>query len=363
MRARLSQAQLCRGIWCQSVRGSRAIRQVSLSDLKGGSTLRWSIARHAGFLLRHLTVRRTLNLALCCLEMVLRRARLWSHPLVLRVCPADICNLCCTGCLLSQRRVPAGETVRRLMDIDTFKRAVHDFLPYILTVNLYDEGEPLLNRELFDMVRYLREHRVGASISTNFSLRLSDEVLDEILDCGLEHLVVPVDGATQESYSRYRAGGDLALVLSNLRRLMDLQRARRRVWPRVEVQFIEFEHNRAERQRVADMAAELGVWRFAVIQGSSPDGWRGTDFQGTPEERRQRGCYQLWVAAHINSDGSLGVCDYGEDHGMPQIGWAWEYRSGNLRNHPTLVGLRQSFAGSGKDLDSICRTCSLYRDP
>ncbi len=275
--------------------------------------------------------------------------------------PGNEENLSCPGCLLTQQRMPAAEASRRVMNLDTFKRSVHDFLPYLLNVNLYDEGEPLLNLDVFAMVRHLRERRVGATISTNFSMRLSDQRLEEISACGLERLVVPVDGVTQESYSRYRAGGDLGLVLSNLRRLMDIKRARRSVWPRVEVQFIEFEHNRAERQRVAELAAEVGAWRFALIQGSSPDGWQGTNFLGTPEERRRRGCYQLWVAAHVNCDGSLGVCDYGEDHGMQPIGWAWQYRSAKLRNHPTLVGLRQSFARSGTDLDSICRTCSLYR--
>ncbi|MGA2616485.1 MAG: radical SAM protein [Thermoguttaceae bacterium] len=293
--------------------------------------------------------------------MLHNRAVLRSQPVFLRVCTSDLCNLRCPGCLLSQERVSGEDTSKRLMTFELFKRAVHDFVPYVLGVNLYDEGEPLLNRELCDMIRHLRLYHVATNVSSNFSLRLSDQTLEEFVDCGLDRLIVAVDGATQETYSRYRQGASLDLVLYNLRRLSEMQRRRRRCPLRLEIQFIEFEHNRHERTQIAELARDLNAWRFSVVEGSSPEGWRGTDFQGSEAARLARGCYQLWVSAHINSDGSVGVCDYGEDHGMPQIGWAWEYRSAKLRNHPTLTGLRRSFAGCGKNLDSICRRCSLYR--
>jgi hypothetical protein len=185
----------------------------------------WSARRHLGFMLRHANPRRALNAALCLAEMSAGRAILLSHPFYLRVNVSEVCNLRCPGCLVRRPAWAGDAPAAAMMSFDLFEKSVHDFLPFLLKVNLYDEGEPLLNPEVFRMVRHLRERGVGACMSSNFSLPLSEDRLEALLHCGLEHLIVSVDGATQETYERYRVGGRLDLVLSNLRRLIALQRS------------------------------------------------------------------------------------------------------------------------------------------
>lgn len=312
------------------------------------------------FLLRRLTLRRALNITRCLLEMRSGHSVLRSHPFYARVCVSNICNLACPGCLLSQGQAGKPESTR-LMSFGTFAEAIADFLPFLLKVNLYDEGEPLLNPELFRMTRHLADHNVASCVSSNLAMTLTDGVLGQLLDAKLTHLIVAVDGATQSSYCRYRHGGSLVAVTENLQRLLARKRKMRQREPFVELQFIEFPHNRHEHSEVARLAGNLGVDRFTVIRGSSPDGWNGTDFHGSEAERRRRGCYQLWVAAHISAAGSLGTCDYGEDHGMPNLGAAKNYCRSGLRNHPYLVSLRSSFRDAGPPLNDTCRTCSLFR--
>lgn len=248
------------------------------------------------------------------------------------------------------------------MGFDLFKKSIADFLPYLLKVNLYDEGEPMLNREICKMAAWLSQNNVGSCISSNFSMKLSDERLKELATCGLEHLIVAVDGGSQETYSRYRVGGDLSLVVSNLKRLMEVKRQTPSSQLDVELQFIEFEHNRHELDIVQQLAREACIPRFTIIQGSSVHGWDGTDFIGSESERRRLGCHSLWVSSHINNDGSLFTCDYGEDHGMQMLGWAWDFKSSNLRNHPQAVALRDSFKRENDHLDKVCSHCSIYKN-
>jgi MoaA/NifB/PqqE/SkfB family radical SAM enzyme len=337
------------------------VRKILSGDIQARSVMMWSARRHARFLARHMTPRRLANIALCLWEMETRRAVVRSHPFYLRVGVSELCNLRCPGCLLTQGMVPFDPDRPRLMTLAVFREAVHDFLPWALKVNLYDEGEPLLNPDLPEMVRHLTDHGVGACVSSNFSMKLSDSYLTRLIDSGLEHLIVCVDGISQDTYEAYRQGGNLQVVLTNLRRLLTLQRERGRRLPAVEMQFIEFDHNRHEKPMVEALARETGVWRFVVVQGSSAEGWRGTDFHGSEDERRWRGCYQLWVSTHIAGDGSLGTCDYGEDHGIPTVGRASNYRAHGLRNHDRLVRLRHDFRDSASPLHEVCRSCSLYR--
>jgi MoaA/NifB/PqqE/SkfB family radical SAM enzyme len=337
------------------------VRFLESGDIKRRSMMLWSARRHARFLVRHLTPRRLANVTHCLWEMEQRRSVLRSHPFYLRICVSESCNLRCPGCLLGQGAVPSDPSRPRLMSLDVFRAAVRDFLPGLMKVNLYDEGEPLLNPMIFSMIRHLSDCRVGTCVSTNFAMPLADDDLCRLLESGLEHLTVCVDGITQETYSRYRQGGSLDLVLANLRRLVALKREHGSRLPNIELQFIEFDFNRHEKPRVAELARDLGAWRFVVIQGSSPIGWRGTDFHGSEAERRRRGCYQLWVGAHVNIDGSLGTCDYGEDHGIENVGFAWNYTAAQLRNHPRLVDLRSSFHARASGMHAVCRSCSLYR--
>jgi wyosine [tRNA(Phe)-imidazoG37] synthetase (radical SAM superfamily) len=336
------------------------MRYLVTGELAQISTLRLSIRRHCGFMVRHLTPRKLANILLCLWEMKLRRATLRSHPFYLRVEASSICNLRCPGCQLGRGETERQGTEQRkpgLMSLRSFKESVRDFLPYLVKVNLYDEGEPLLNPELFAMIRHLSDNNVSTCISSNFSLPLSNGDLLRLIDSGLEHLVIALDGATPESYNRYRVGGDFFQVLENMRRLSALMTPRDRKRLKVELQYIDFDDDAREREALSRLARGLGIWRFSVVQGSSREGW--PRFSGSEEERRRRGCYQLWVTATINSSGAVGACDYGEDNGMSYLGEARNYFAEGMRNHPSAVGLRRSF-GDGLSLNGVCRHCNLY---
>lgn len=335
---------------------------IESGDYKTISAIMWSAKRHLFTMVRHMNPVRIRNTSRCLFEMLTRRTTLRSHPFYLRIEVCPYCNLRCPGCLLGGLDISESSPDHRkhgLMSYEQFEAAIRDLAPYLIGVNLYDEGEPLLNADIYRMIGFLSAHNVGTCVSSNFSIHFTDETLGKMVDCGLEHLVVAVDGATQETYAQYRRGGELELVTSNIERLLAITAARNSPL-QVEMQFIEFEDNAHERQQMIELAGRLGVWRLTIIQGSSRLGWKGIRFKGTPQERRKKGCFHLWIATTINSAGEMGTCDYGEDHGIPVIGQAKDYRSGRLRNHPRLVRLRESFRKNGPDLDPVCTHCSQY---
>ena len=346
-------------------RGSN-MRTMVIDNRRNVANMMGRIERHFSFVLRHMTPRKIGNAVLCIFEMKTRRPALRSHPIYLRIEVSPLCNLRCPGCVIGGGLDGGAESspehrLQGLMKYPMFESSVAGFPPWLFKVNLYDEGEPLLNKELFKMIEFLSRNNVSTCISTNFSYTFSDATLEEMLDCGLEHLVIPLEGATQESYSRYRKGGDLHLVIDNIRRLMTLKRSRKDRSPlKVEIQFLDFGDNGADREPLRRIAEDLGVWRLLIKEGCSRQGWKGKRFTGAEEERRRKGCYEAWMDTTINSIGEMGTCDYGEDHGIPNIGLAEDYHSMDLRNHPSLVRLRGSFRDESVPLDAICCHCSLF---
>jgi len=332
-------------------------------DMQKGSTLSWVTKRHFLSIFKHITLRKFFNSLVLLFEMQFQRAHLYSKPVFLRIEVSPLCNLRCPGCLLHLACPAESSPDHRkygMMPYDSFKENVKDLLPYLFKVNLYDEGEPLLNPEIHKIIKLLSDNNVTSCISSNFSMKLSDERLAQIVDSGLEHLIVAVDGATQETYSSYRQGGDLNTVISNIRRILALKK-KMKSHLKLELQFIDFEKNEAERSGVQKLAEDIGAWRFTAITGTSRHGWAGARFKGSEAERRRRGCYELWLSSTINSKGELGTCDYGEDNGIPNIGLAKEYLLKDLRNHPDLVKLRNSFRDASVPLNEMCRHCSLYK--
>ena len=158
---------------------------------RGRSPMARSARRHLRDIIKHMTVRRVINILGTVVEMFLRRPHLFSHPFFMRIEISPICNLRCIGCSLGG---PSRDGTRRgkpkQMSLDLFERSVRDFLPYLVKVNLYDEGEPLLNKDLPKMIACLSRRKVATCVSSNFSLTLSDDYLRELLSCGLNHLIV-----------------------------------------------------------------------------------------------------------------------------------------------------------------------------
>jgi MoaA/NifB/PqqE/SkfB family radical SAM enzyme len=319
-----------------------------------------SAKRHFQSIFKYMTLRKGINIFIGIIEMLLRRSVVISHPFYLRIEVSPYCNLHCPGCLLGGANLSESNPEHRkekIMNLNLFQNSVHDFLPYLIKANLYDEGEPLLNKDIPKMINHLSKNNIATCISSNFSLKLSEEYLTQLLSSGLDHLIVAVDGATQESYSIYRKGGDLALVVNNLERVISIKKKIDSSL-QVDLQFLEFPHNKHEREAVYNLAMKLGVDRFTVNENCSLDGWEGDRFRGPEEERRKKGCYQSYISTTISSIGEIGCCDYGEDHGIPMIGMASNYSRAELRNHPTIVELRRSFNRNSNSLNAICQHCS-----
>ena len=202
------------------------MRYILSGEIKKKSTMFWNIRKHFTFFPKHMTLRKFVNTSVCILEMMLKRSFLYSHPLYLRIDVCPYCNLRCEGCIRSIgdiSGIQSNSSKPVIMKYEEFKDAIRDFVPYLLKANLYDHGEPLLNKDIYKMISYLSNNNVSTCISSHFFFNFPNKTIENILDCGLEHLIVAVDGTTQESYSQYRKGGDLYLVLNNIKRLLSME--------------------------------------------------------------------------------------------------------------------------------------------
>ena len=224
------------------------------------------IKRRQGWFIDNLTVRKAANMILATSEYLLKREKMRAWPVVVKVDISPVCNLRCTICVHARPGETSSEGLKdqsfkadQKMALAQFQRIVDEVAGKTSSISMYYLGDPLVHPELDAMCRYTASKGLNSHISTNFSFDLSDERIDSIVRSGMTHLTVCVDGLSQEKYQRTRVGGRINVVLENLERLVKRRKELGREFPKVEVQYIKFQHNVDELEEATKRFWAIGV--------------------------------------------------------------------------------------------------------
>jgi MoaA/NifB/PqqE/SkfB family radical SAM enzyme len=206
---------------------------------------------HAGY-----RIRRYLNSRLLLTQFrLLKSSRLSAYPLHAVLDPINICQLRCPIC-------PQGTgSLRRdtgKMDLEKYKLLVDEIGPYLYSLCFTNWGEPLLHPQIFEMVGYARKFPAYLGFGTNL-MKLDRRMAAELVKTGIDEIGVSLDGATAESYARYRVGGDFEQVLENVRLLARTKEELRSSTPKIRWQFLHFSHNEGEEELAHQLCQEVGA--------------------------------------------------------------------------------------------------------
>jgi radical SAM protein with 4Fe4S-binding SPASM domain len=259
------------------------------------------IKRHFATIFPFLTLRRAFNIALALVEMKLKVARPRSKPFIYRIDPCSCCNLRCASC--NTWRTNTCE--KRVMSLADFKTIIDKIKKYAVRVSLYDMGEPLLNPEIYQMIKYAHDAGISTLISTNFNL-FKDEDLEKLFASGLTVLEPCLDGFTQESYGKYRQGGNVETVKHNIKSVMDYKIKNKSKYPKVDVQVVMFDHIKNELPLIEKFLKDCKV--DAVSYRQENLGFNSAETSVANKDNGVGQCFWLYVGCMIRPDGNLYPC-------------------------------------------------------
>lgn len=230
------------------------------------------ILRRQAWLLRGLTPRKIANLGLGVVDYALKREKMSALPVMVKIDISPLCSLKCPACVHSDSS--DNEILKRQdfkssqkMGLDDFRKIIAEVKGRTAAVSLYYLGDPYVHPQHDEMCRIARDAGLNVHSSTHFSYGFSDERLRKIVKSGLTHLTVCVDGLTQATYGRTRIGGKIDQVLSNLKRLLDIRREMNSAYPKVEIQYLKFDHNLHELEPARKLLTQWGVDQFEEMWG------------------------------------------------------------------------------------------------
>ncbi|MHB8599828.1 MAG: radical SAM protein [Ktedonobacteraceae bacterium] len=167
--------------------------------------------------------------------------------------PTSRCNELCQQC---PRTLLTREDDRDL-SFDKFRYIVDQF-PVLERVVLHGLGEPLLNKELPRMVRYLKDRGAYVLFNSN-GIALTLKRGQALIDAGLDEYRLSMDGATPETYVIVRGVDAFDKIWRNVRAFIEMQKAQDATRPAVSLWFTAMRENLHELPELIDLAIENGV--------------------------------------------------------------------------------------------------------
>lgn len=289
-----------------------------------------------------------------------RRGAFCQHPPVhLDIESTAACNLACIMCPHSQISRRKGH-----MDLSLYKRIIDEAAGFhVNDICLHLFGEPLLNPEIFEMIRHAKKFGINTLISTNATL-LKGENLSDILSSGLDRLIISLDGATEETYEKIRRRADFEETLDGIMSFLHLRKELRSQKPHTVLQVI----------RMKDTEKEIGsfVERFRefpvdAIHIKELDSWLGQieaikDLSTTPPKKfgERYPCGALWYSMAIYWDGRVVPCcrDYDAKYVLGNIS---EEKLSSIWNNKKMQNLRLTHIRNEYETTPLCLECEAWQ--
>lgn len=271
-----------------------------------------AVVRKRHVFLRRLTPRKLSNIFLSICKFIFGMNNLKTYPLLVKVDTTPLCHLKCPVCIHSSVSTANSASIfnkSMVMPFDIFKKMVDDCYRHTLALSLYHLGEAFWNKDLLRMIGYATQRGLNTYLTTNFSLKFTDDMFDNIVKSGLTYIIVSLDGFSQETYGKTRVNGNIELVKNNLENLIAARSKLSSKLPIIEVQSLLFDHNRHEKHQVIEYCDKIGVDILAMSEGQVRPWQELLAQKSTPRpDRYMPYCPWLFFASVVLYDGDVIPC-------------------------------------------------------
>lgn len=293
----------------------------------------------------------------------------WGYPVSISFEPTSSCNLRCPECPSGLRAFtrPTG-----MLKNDFFKQTIDQLYKDLFYLVFYFQGEPYLNPDFLEMVKYATKKKIYTATSTNAHY-LTDENAKRTVESGLDRLIISIDGTTQDVYQQYRVGGKLEKVIKGAENIVKWKKELNSKKPFVIFQFLVVKPNEHQIVDVKALAEKIGV----------DDVWLKTaqvyDYENDPHQliptiekysrykkneegvvqfknKLENHCWRLWHATVISWDGLVVPCCFDKD-ATHKLGSLKDKTFKEVWQSDEYVKFRRDILQSRKNID-ICANCS-----
>lgn len=254
------------------------------------------------------------------LSNIFRIPIVWNQPWSATIEPASICQLKCPECLVGTNKI---KRKNKFLADEVYDKILKQINKKTFWLNLYFQGEPLLDVDIFNKISKAHKLKFYTVISTNAQL-INEDFATKICQSKLDKIIISLDGITDATYSNYRLGGDIQKVLNGISFIK--KHRQKKSTPIIEVQMLVFSFNENQKKDLKKKALELGADKVvfkspqfynadnAIKNMSSEKSFQRYSKQKNDEfnlkTKKRKNCFRLWSTIVVTTDGDITSCCY-----------------------------------------------------
>ncbi len=301
------------------------------------------------------------------LSVILKKPVVYGKPWGISLETSSVCNLRCPQCPVGLGEIYRENTFISITIVDKILQELNDSL---IHANLYFQGEPYLNPDLFEIIKRFKQHHVFTTVSTNGQV-MDEETAKKTVLSGVDRLIVSMDGNTQDTYEKYRKGGNLEKALSTIRLIRVWKKKLRKRKPKIISQCLIMKHNEDKLTEIAKLAKNAGADNVSLKSMQLTDFHSGDEIlpknqkyarynkisesEYTFKKDVPNRCRRLWHSVVITSDGGVVPCCF-DKKAQHVMGSLPDSPFGEIWKNDQYQGFRQKVLQKRQEID-ICRNC------
>jgi len=301
------------------------------------------------------------------LSKTLKRPLVWGNPISMEIEPTTSCNLRCPQCPSGLREFTRNTG---MLDLSLYKKIIDEIHPDLVWLILYFQGEPFLNKQFLEFVKYASEKNIYTATSSNAHY-FTDDMAKATVECGLDRLIISIDGTTQDTYGKYRIGGKIDKVIEGTQLLLKWKKELKKTTPHIIWQFIAFRHNEHQIPEIKKLARQIGVNELGIKTAQIYDyqtsgnlipedeslaRYKKTDDGYVIKNKLLNQCWRMWRGSVITWDGLVVPCCFDKD-ATHRFGDVSTQSFAEVWKSDKYMAFRQAILKSRKEID-ICTNCT-----
>lgn len=289
-------------------------------------------------------------------------------PFSLSIEPTTACNLGCPECPsgLKQFTRATGK-----LQLDLHDKMLRELAKSVFYINYYFQGEPFLHPQFLELIRQAKKHNIYTATSTNAHF-IDAQKAKEIVESGLDRLIISIDGLTQATYENYRVHGKLEKVIEGTEHLVNAKKKLGSSTPHLIFQFLAVKPNEHEIPEVFKLGKQMGIDEVRIKTAQLYDYKQGNPLMpenveyarykqnadGTYSLKYKTGnrCWRMWSSCVLTWDGKVVPCCFDKD-AQHQLGDLETIPFHEIWRSKQYEGFRQAIL-SHRDQIDICQNCS-----
>lgn len=305
--------------------------------------------------------KRWFNFILAIFSYLFKQTTPIGLPFIIQIEPTNKCNLTCALCITGNGRL---KRIKGDLSFQTFKKIIDDIQKNIIYLGLYNLGESLLNKDIYRMTEYAKKKKIYIRLSTSGFFH-DKEIIKNLISCGIDELIISLDCASPQTYSRYKGKDGFKTVIDNTKSIINNRGSKLK--PFIALQLLVMKETEREIEEFKVIVKHLGADRGIIktLRINFPDSYSNREFLPTNKKYIRKayltnsdktGCYRPWLSTVILWDGTVVPCCFDMEG---------DYNFGNLTNKTFKeIWHSEKYISFRKQIKKnnqipLCKECSL----